>query len=270
MINGAGDKLDELLRMKDLVARTGLTRDTIHFYIAEGLVPPPKKKRRNMAWYGIEHLERLNAIKTLQEERFLPLKAIKAVLAHGGREAGTPFTTGQTKLISQLKAELHEEHSRNEAPVTLEDLPFAHDFERGELEELAQKGVIELTIDHGSTLISQADGEILAGLAEIKRVVDRPGGSWRVDDWAMLDRLATQLIEYEIATFADRFPDVGTRPIDEVVDATVPIINRVFGILHMKKIRRFIMAFAPDPQPAKTAPSKADARSVKKNTRRHR
>jgi DNA-binding transcriptional MerR regulator len=41
-----------------------------HFYIAEGLIPPPKKKRRNMAWYGIEHLERLNAIKTLQEERF--------------------------------------------------------------------------------------------------------------------------------------------------------------------------------------------------------
>jgi DNA-binding transcriptional MerR regulator len=268
MINGAGDKLEQLLRMKDLVARTGLTRDTIHFYIAEGLVPPPKKKRRNMAWYGVEHLERLNAIKTLQEERFLPLKAIKAVLAHGARDSGTAFTSGQTKLISQLKAELREEHTRSEEAVVLEALSFVKEFDRSEIDELAEKGVIDLLLDGSVTLISRADAEILGGLAEIKRVVDRPQGSWRPDDWAMLDRLASELIDYEIATFAERFPDVGTRPIDEVVDATVPIINRVFGILHMKKVRRFIMAFSPEPVPAPVA--KAAEPGPKKGPRRRR
>ena len=88
----AARKTAPLLRMKDLIAETGLTRDTIHFYISEGLVPPPTHKRRNMAWYGPEHLERLNVIKTLQEERFLPLKAIKAVLAQEEREGIAPFT----------------------------------------------------------------------------------------------------------------------------------------------------------------------------------
>ena len=36
-------KAAKLLRMKDLIAETGLTRDTIHFYITEGLVPPAKR-----------------------------------------------------------------------------------------------------------------------------------------------------------------------------------------------------------------------------------
>ena len=67
-------------RMKDLCARTGLGRQAIHFYIREGLVPPGHKTGRNMAFYGSEHLTRLELIQQLQHERFLPLKAIKAML----------------------------------------------------------------------------------------------------------------------------------------------------------------------------------------------
>jgi DNA-binding transcriptional MerR regulator len=233
--------------MKDLIAETGLTRDTIHFYIAEGLVPPPTRKRRNMAWYGPEHLQRLNVIKTLQQERFLPLKAIKAVLQHGEHDAGISFTAGQADLIARLKAELRDAQRNRAATVALDEIALAAPLERAELEELATKGVIDLIDENGRMSVSPDDAEILQGLASIKKVVDRPDGSWRPDDWAMLDRLATNLIEYEIATFADRFPDVGSRPIDEVVNATIPIINRVFGILHMKKVRRFVMAFGGSP-----------------------
>jgi DNA-binding transcriptional MerR regulator len=244
-------KAAKLLRMKDLIAETGLTRDTIHFYITEGLVPPAKRKRRNMAWYGSEHLERLNAIKRLQQERFLPLKAIKEVLG-GGRRHASPFTGEQQRLIESLQREM-----LSEAPATaglsrvkLSGTELLALFDAAEIDALAERGVIELERDGEDIYVSGDDKEILEGLAAVKQVVDRPEGSWQPDDWAYLDKLATQLIDYEISVFASRFQTIGSRPIDEVVDTTIPVINRVFGILHMKKIRRFLLAFAPsDPLP---------------------
>ena len=68
------------LRMKDLCDATGLPRQAIHFYIQQGLLPAGSKTGRNMAYYGLEHIQRLKLIKKLQHERFLPLKAIRALL----------------------------------------------------------------------------------------------------------------------------------------------------------------------------------------------
>ena len=56
---------------------------TIKHYLREGLLPEPVKTSRNMAWYPREFVERVKLIKQLQEERFLPLKVIKEVLADG-------------------------------------------------------------------------------------------------------------------------------------------------------------------------------------------
>jgi DNA-binding transcriptional MerR regulator len=85
--------------MRDLCQATGLERQTIHFYIQEGLLPEGKKTGRNMAYYGEDHLERLRLIKKLQEERFLPLRAIRAVL--GGKSGG--FSKEQRKLLADVK-----------------------------------------------------------------------------------------------------------------------------------------------------------------------
>ena len=53
---------------------------TIKHYLREGLLPEPVKTSRNMAYYPPEFVDRIRLIKRLQEERFMPLKAIKAVL----------------------------------------------------------------------------------------------------------------------------------------------------------------------------------------------
>jgi DNA-binding transcriptional MerR regulator len=66
--------------MADLARRSGVSRETIRFYLRGGLLPPPRRKTRNMAWYGDEHLERLRAIRSLREERGLPLGIIRRLL----------------------------------------------------------------------------------------------------------------------------------------------------------------------------------------------
>ena len=69
-----------LLRMGELAEASGVPVPTIKHYLREGLLPEPVKTSRNMAYYSPEFVERIRLIKRLQEERFMPLKAIKNVL----------------------------------------------------------------------------------------------------------------------------------------------------------------------------------------------
>ena len=69
-----------LLRMKELAAASGVPGPTIKHYLREGLLPEPVKTSRNMAYYPPEFVDRIQLIKRLQEERFMPLKAIKSLL----------------------------------------------------------------------------------------------------------------------------------------------------------------------------------------------
>jgi DNA-binding transcriptional MerR regulator len=69
-----------LLKMSELAEASGVSAGTIKHYLREGLLPEPVKTSRNMAYYSPEFVERIKLIKQLQEERFMPLKAIKSVL----------------------------------------------------------------------------------------------------------------------------------------------------------------------------------------------
>ena len=71
--------------MSELAERSGVSAATIKHYLREGLLPEPVKTSRNMAWYPPEYVERLQTIKRLQEERYMPLRVIREVLGAGAR-----------------------------------------------------------------------------------------------------------------------------------------------------------------------------------------
>jgi DNA-binding transcriptional MerR regulator len=79
----------ELLRMGELAEASGVPAPTIKHYLREGLLPEPVKTSRNMAYYPPEFVDRIKLIKRLQEERFMPLKAIKSVLDEDPERAAT-------------------------------------------------------------------------------------------------------------------------------------------------------------------------------------
>jgi DNA-binding transcriptional MerR regulator len=68
------------MRMAELAARSGVARETIHFYLREGLLPRPEKGGRTVAYYGEEHLERIRLIRRLREEKYLPIAVIRRLL----------------------------------------------------------------------------------------------------------------------------------------------------------------------------------------------
>jgi DNA-binding transcriptional MerR regulator len=71
---------EKLLRMGELAEASGVPAPTIKHYLREGLLPEPVKTSRNMAYYPPQFVDRIKLIKQLQEERYMPLKAIKSLL----------------------------------------------------------------------------------------------------------------------------------------------------------------------------------------------
>jgi len=84
---GQNGSREQLLKMSELVEASGVPGATIKHYLREGLLPDPIKTSRNMAYYRPETVERIEVIKRLQEERFMPLRAIRAVLAEDPEQA---------------------------------------------------------------------------------------------------------------------------------------------------------------------------------------
>jgi len=101
----SGNGADGLLRMRELAEASGVPAPTIKHYLREGLLPEPVKTSRNMAYYPPEFVDRIKLIKRLQEERYLPLKAIKNVLEDDPDRAEAMLALGDQILDRALAGE---------------------------------------------------------------------------------------------------------------------------------------------------------------------
>ena len=86
------------MKIKELIQKTGVPKQTIHYYIQSGLLPKPRRLGPNSADYGQTHVERLGMIKQLQEDYYLPLAVIKKVLKKHNRG-------GRTQPLLRLKVD---------------------------------------------------------------------------------------------------------------------------------------------------------------------
>jgi DNA-binding transcriptional MerR regulator len=80
-----------LLKMSELAERSGVSAGTIKHYLREGLLGEGEdivRTSRNMAYYPPEYVERIQLIKRLQEERFMPLRVIKERILEGAVAQG--------------------------------------------------------------------------------------------------------------------------------------------------------------------------------------
>lgn len=67
----------DYMRINELVRQSGVPRTTIHFYLREGLLHPPIKTGRTMAYYNNSHLRRLQLINKLKVGHRLPIALVK-------------------------------------------------------------------------------------------------------------------------------------------------------------------------------------------------
>jgi DNA-binding transcriptional MerR regulator len=86
------------LKIRELVQRTRVSKETVHYYLREGLLPKPRKRGRNIADYNDTHVERIRLIKELQDRYFLPLAVIKNIIKNQKKSP-------EGKSILSLKSE---------------------------------------------------------------------------------------------------------------------------------------------------------------------
>ena len=97
--------------------RSGVPIPTIKHYLREGLLPEPVRTSRNMAYYDVALIPRVQLIKALQKRFFLPLKIIGAVLDEVGDDVRAEDLAVQLAVNRALSSDGNVEHRTREQLV---------------------------------------------------------------------------------------------------------------------------------------------------------
>ena len=226
-------------RMKDLCDRTGLPRQVIHFYIQQGLLPEGHKTGRNMAYYGESHLERLKLIRQLQHERFLPLKAIRAVLD----ETEDAFTPEQRALLLDVKRRLAP--MLGVAPIESGQMIELHPFllrtgvSREDAAEIERIGLLTSAKRKGKVCIAKSDMWILEVWGEIRRLGFTKALGFTPKDMLVFADSLNQMFQRETAMLKDRLSHLDPAQVAPMVERSIPIINTFLARYHESLVRSF-------------------------------
>jgi DNA-binding transcriptional MerR regulator len=225
-------------RMKDLCEATGLPRQAIHFYIQQGLLPPGHKTGRNMAWYAEEHLDRLRLIKKLQHERFLPLKAIKALF---NDEEGV-FSPRQHAFLAGVKERLAEslKTSDDRSPtLTPAEIAVHAGIDPEDVVRAFELGLVGGARSNGLLRIAAADIWIFEVFGRVRALGFTPDLGFRVEDMALYQDAITKLLNEEVRLVSARLSELPPEKVANMIEAVVPILDRYIMRLHSTKIREF-------------------------------
>ena len=68
------------LKIGEIAKKSSVPPSTIRYYVRQGLLPEPDKVNKSMAYYDERCIEKIHAIRHLQERRYFPLSVIKNIL----------------------------------------------------------------------------------------------------------------------------------------------------------------------------------------------
>ncbi len=221
-------------RMKQLSELSGVSRETIRYYINEGLLPPPVKTSKNMGWYSDRHLDILQLIQKLQKERFLPLKVIKPLI-HGDEVKN--LDESQRKLLEEVRKRLVSDHRDlvvSEDPAQLADEMRLSKVERREFIQLglSKKGVVTVSDVEIARLWMQIRD--VAGLLTDKGVSPK--------HLKYLIDIVDEAVGKELTIFRKTFKSLSPEEAEQLLDVVVPAISKMFSILHIRRITEHVEA----------------------------
>jgi DNA-binding transcriptional MerR regulator len=229
-------------RMKDLCELTGLSRQAIHFYVQQGLVPAGHKTGRNMAYYGEDHLERLRQIKQLQHERFLPLKAIKAIL-DGETEQ---FEPDQRQLLREVKQRMAGVVGGSDVTRTVDAVELAgkNGVSRADLERLSELGILVLVDDGDRLRVREDDGWVIEMWGQLRAAGFTAELGFEPEDMAVYADTVNALFEREKELLVQRLSHLPPDRVASMLESVLPIVNSFFARYHNAQVRDFFASMS--------------------------
>jgi DNA-binding transcriptional MerR regulator len=230
-------EMDEkkLLKMKDLASATGVNPGTIRYYIQEGLLPPPVKTYKNMAYYNEDYIERIRTIKRLQKARFLPLEVIKTLI----EDMDFTDDADHLKILKEIEKPSYGDGFENQSsePMTRQELAHRTGLPAEDID--AMEAISLITADSDGRF----DHECFR-IAEIAAEMRQIGLTEDFDFQIKHLQIHMDMIEFmarkEIDLFTRRIADknLSQDRINMLVRNAVNCVNKLLPIIHFRMIRR--------------------------------
>jgi DNA-binding transcriptional MerR regulator len=218
----------ELLKMSELAERSGVSAGTIRYYLREGMLGGGEdvvRTSRNMAYYPPEYVQRIELIKRLQEERFMPLRVIRSALQED---------PDRVRALIELEDRILER-----AAITVDDgsrvsrklVQERYGVPRNVLARLADLGVLtpnQRGYDHDDVKIIEAIASFRAG------GYDETLG-FTVYDTLRYREALEPLVEEEVRSLLDRLAgEVDVERAMRIVAAGAEPLRELIGAMHSK------------------------------------
>jgi len=226
--------------MQDLERATGVGRETIRFYIREGLLPQPERPGRNVAWYDESFIERIALIKELQQKRFLPLQVIKAIVGNDAEPS-----RDEVKALIELDGKLFPavEGASVMPPESLSAVARRTGLKGTEIRQLAETGLVTVETRDGDQWLDDTAIRIVELWGKIRQVGYTPDLGFEpanmrlyVDFVRWLAREELRVYSHGIAGRVDLETSV------RMAESGISLINQIIGLLRKATILRYIAA----------------------------
>jgi DNA-binding transcriptional MerR regulator len=227
-----------LLKMSELAERSGVSAGTIRYYLREGLLGGGEdivRTSRNMAYYPPEYVERIELIKRLQEERFMPLRVIKGALEEDPERVRALIEL-EDRILERALASA-EDRGRVSAKAVRE----RYKIPRNVLERLAEIGVLTPTDPRSTDRRSRSNGYDQDDVKIIEAIASfRAGGYEEALGFTVYDTLRYRealepLVEEEVRALLDRLAgEVDVERAMEIIAAGAEPLRELIGAMHSK------------------------------------
>lgn len=217
------------LKMSELATASGVSAGTIKHYLREGLLGAGDevvRTSRNMAWYPPEFVERIRLIKRLQEERFMPLRLIREVLADGPDRLRA-LVEVEDRILEAAAASAAATRTR----VARDEVLERYDVPANVLDRLAEIGVLT----PGAGGYDADDVAIIEAIARFRAGgYDEALGFTVYDTLRYRDALAP-LVQEEVGTLLGRLAgEVEPEQAVEIIASGREPLRELVGAMHSK------------------------------------
>jgi DNA-binding transcriptional MerR regulator len=216
-----------LLKMSELAERSGVSAGTIKHYLREGLLGSEAditRTSRNMAYYPPDFVERIRLIKRLQEERFMPLRVIRAVLRDDPQRVEALIAL-EDRIIERAVAAGERTRTSRSA------VEKAYDVPRNVLERLEQLGVLTPT----ARGYDADDVQIIEAISRFRAGGYDEAIGFTVYDTIRYREALAPLVEEEVRVLLGRL--AGTVDEDramEIIASGAEPLRELIGAMHSK------------------------------------
>ena len=217
-----------LLKMSELAERSGVSAGTIRYYLREGLLGGGDdivRTSRNMAYYPAHYVERIELIKRLQGERFMPLRVIKGALEEDPERVHALIEL-EDRILERTLASA-EARTR----VSVKAARERYEIPRNVLDRLAEIGV--LTPNRSG--YDQDDVKIIEAIASFRAGGYEEALGFTVYDTLRYREALEPLVEEEVRALLDRLAgEVEVERALEIVAAGAEPLRELIGAMHSK------------------------------------